>query len=651
MMQSSPANLSSDSVGSDFTNVPRNESQQTLVNRGWPVILLLVALLLSAGCGYSRAGKQSRVRVWPPNARERDTAVASFEITDEAEDGLDNPRAKIANISYKNKSSLVESRQNRQVDARVPIPNDNAIAEAARAAEAVKRAFGGGDGASSADERLSEEQRAELQRQVAAVQELAGADGAPPVSEMRDTDLADLAASERATTPVPAPPQSKIKQEMSGVDLSVTNGAATGTDVPAAMRRIPTPPTRAEVSANIDVAEYNRTSLDRVEPISSADYVSNNPPANLDSKPVGIVPTLGGEAPASGGPQQPSRFSLPTTPPVPATGVGPAISSADLPVTEVPPALETTDTTPTQPPATSNLATTANLPALPSGATESNPAAPMAKPDFIIEQNNPQPPAAPVTANGVALAAFVGPSVKELQVTDWRTSIYGSIDELDRQIAKEPDPIERNRLEASHRILHALVNNREKALQPIEGTAPESQKYWTEQSLALITMLDPLGSPQDSRRARLASRHLKQAQRQLAASSGLDVRNVTFCEQVMGFGWFKEFSSEKFKPDQEVILYAELENFAFGEMKDGFETEFQSGYQIYDASGRRVAEHEFLPVKQVCRNVQTDYFLPYRMHVPKQLTEGTYRLQLTVEDRKGNKFGESLPISFEVTTR
>lgn len=203
-------------------------------------------------------------------------------------------------------------------------------------------------------------------------------------------------------------------------------------------------------------------------------------------------------------------------------------------------------------------------------------------------------------------------------------------------------------MEASHRVLHALLSDREKALRPIAGTGPQSQKYWSEQNLALITMLDPLGSPQDSRRARLASRHLKNAQRQLAASSGLDVRNVLLCQQVMGFGWYKEFKPGTFKPDQEVILYAELENFSFAELGEGYETEFQSGYQVYDDAGRRVAEHDFLVVKQVCRNVQTDYFLPYRMHIPKHLVPGKYRLQLTVEDRKGNKFGQSLPIDFEV---
>ncbi|MFP6676019.1 MAG: hypothetical protein VB878_13135, partial [Pirellulaceae bacterium] len=71
--------------------------------------------------------------------------------------------------------------------------------------------------------------------------------------------------------------------------------------------------------------------------------------------------------------------------------------------------------------------------------------------------------------------------------------------------------------------------------------------------------------------------------------------------------------------------------------------------EVYDDEGFRVAQHEFLLVKQTCRNIQTDYFLPYIMHIPKNLGPGKYRLRLTVEDRKGNKFGQSGPLEFEVT--
>jgi hypothetical protein len=101
--------------------------------------------------------------------------------------------------------------------------------------------------------------------------------------------------------------------------------------------------------------------------------------------------------------------------------------------------------------------------------------------------------------------------------------------------------------------------------------------------------------------------------------------------------------------DDAVVLYAELENFAVDTTADGYETEFQGGFEVYDDEGFRVAQHEFLLVKQTCRNIQTDYFLPYIMHIPKNLGPGKYRLRLTVEDRKGNKFGQSGPLEFEVT--
>ncbi|MEO2007384.1 MAG: flagellar hook basal-body protein [Pirellulaceae bacterium] len=234
---------------------------------------------------------------------------------------------------------------------------------------------------------------------------------------------------------------------------------------------------------------------------------------------------------------------------------------------------------------------------------------------------------------------------------DWQTAISRSIDQLDRDIARETDLIAKQRLLASQGVLHAVLQDRVAAMRPIEvdGISPDVQKFWSEQNLALIEMLDPLGTPQGSRRARSAFGHLKEAQRQLSAASELGVRNVAFCEKVQGFGRYEEFRETKFRVDDAVVLYAELENFAVDTTADGYETEFQGGFEVYDDEGFRVAQHEFLLVEQTCRNIQTDYFLPYIMHIPKNLGPGKYRLRLTVEDRKGNKFGQSGPLEFEVT--
>ena len=85
-----------------------------------------------------------------------------------------------------------------------------------------------------------------------------------------------------------------------------------------------------------------------------------------------------------------------------------------------------------------------------------------------------------------------------------------------------------------------------------------------------------------------------------------------------------------------------------GEKPDGFETELQGGYQVFDPAGRRMADHELPLDKQICRNRRRDYFIAYRVYMPKNIPPGPYRLQLTIEDIRGQKFGQA-SIDFEIT--
>jgi hypothetical protein len=160
-------------------------------------------------------------------------------------------------------------------------------------------------------------------------------------------------------------------------------------------------------------------------------------------------------------------------------------------------------------------------------------------------------------------------------------------------------------------------------------------------------------SPDESRRAPLRSakvlHSLREATGQLAAASKLEVRNLVFCERVDHFGWYSEFPKKEFQPKQQVILYAEVENFS-AEQKGsaGYETELQGSYEILDSSGQIVASRQLQLDKEVCRNYRRDYFLAYRIYMPDDISAGRYRLELTVEDLKargkyqGRKLGDGV---------
>jgi hypothetical protein len=132
-----------------------------------------------------------------------------------------------------------------------------------------------------------------------------------------------------------------------------------------------------------------------------------------------------------------------------------------------------------------------------------------------------------------------------------------------------------------------------------------------------------------------------------AATDSLELRSLEFCTEIESYGQIKPFPGNRFSAGQQVILYCEVENFAAADRDGHFQTQLQGNYDIYDASGRKVIS-QLLPVdQQRSRNRLRDYFVAYQMNLPKALPTGTYRLQLTIEDVVGKKYGQQ-DIPFEI---
>ncbi|MEZ6133518.1 MAG: hypothetical protein R3C53_01280 [Pirellulaceae bacterium] len=194
---------------------------------------------------------------------------------------------------------------------------------------------------------------------------------------------------------------------------------------------------------------------------------------------------------------------------------------------------------------------------------------------------------------------------------------------------------------AKARLLNVAIGDLDAATVPIEGLEPNEQDYFRYQFMALADAIDPEGNPVASRRWSLTQLNDRKAQEHLAAASNLEVNNAAFCTEVDSFGVVTKFPEYKFSPDQELLLYCEVDNFISQEVKSGFETQLRGDYEIVDSSGRRVADLP-LPVDvHTCRNRRRDYFITYHMYMPKQINPGQYTLKLTIEDMKGNKFGQT----------
>jgi len=177
--------------------------------------------------------------------------------------------------------------------------------------------------------------------------------------------------------------------------------------------------------------------------------------------------------------------------------------------------------------------------------------------------------------------------------------------------------------------------------------APELVDWRRKLSEAIEAIESQSPTDSDAQRAVEAKPVLLAALDKLAKSAPLVVGNLAFCTEVQSFGCVKRFEKYEFAPGQEVLLYAEIDNFVSESTPKGHQTSLQSGYEVVDASGRRVAEHVFAPTEEYCQNPRRDFFIGYHLRLPKDIGPGRYRLRLAIEDLKSRKTGRA-EVEFEV---
>ncbi|HVX14129.1 MAG TPA: hypothetical protein VHC22_23285 [Pirellulales bacterium] len=222
----------------------------------------------------------------------------------------------------------------------------------------------------------------------------------------------------------------------------------------------------------------------------------------------------------------------------------------------------------------------------------------------------------------------------------WRRHLDAAIAELDRQTRERPNDPDVLANQVYLRLLDVAAGRRDDALKPIPGLPTAQQDYWAKQLYALSTYLDQ-GSSDSSRRAAEAGLHLGRAVVSLNEQGPLLVRNMAFCTDVHSYGVTKRFEPAEFHADQQVLLYAEVENFKSDESAEGFHTSLEASYEVLDRQGTRVTHDELPLTEEHCQNRRRDFFVRYFLRLPKSIYEGSYTLKLTVEDKLGHKIGQS----------
>jgi hypothetical protein len=282
-------------------------------------------------------------------------------------------------------------------------------------------------------------------------------------------------------------------------------------------------------------------------------------------------------------------------------------------------------------------ATTTSLPTtLPSSANGVSNMAPSAMPS-PVQPNVQLPSTSPVSTPGAHDTAPAG------GFTQWHQPLAHAIEMLEKQMRDQPSSDQNLRMhqELTLRLLYVSMRKLDDALRPIDGLPDHEQEYYRHQMQALYEASNPDAMPVRSRHLSLVMNSQREATNHLAAASNLEVRSVAFCTEVERYGVLTKFPKYQFTPDQEVLLYCELENVAAERVRDGFETQLQGSYEIVDSQGRVIAE-QILPMEpDICQNHRRDYFIVYKIYMPQQISPGAYKLRLTVEDMKARKFGQS----------
>ncbi|HEY1783931.1 MAG TPA: hypothetical protein VGG30_00230 [Pirellulales bacterium] len=283
-------------------------------------------------------------------------------------------------------------------------------------------------------------------------------------------------------------------------------------------------------------------------------------------------------------------------------------------------------------------------------------AAPVAAQTAATASGSPATPL-PTSASPPAAAVAVGGNkpgspapAAEIDSLDWHAHLKAAIRGLERETADPPATTSGIGRHAGLRLLYLVDGDRDGALRPLAGISATQQDFWSQQLFGLSTYLDAERTPDDARRAAAAVVHLRDANLKLGDVATLTVRNLAFATEVHSYGVYKKFDHYEFHPGQEVLLYAEVENFKSAATDQGFHTALRSSYQILDNRGARVDQKEFEMTEEHCQNPRRDYFIRYFVWMPKRIYGGTYTLQLTIEDTLSQKIGQA-SIDFTVADK
>ncbi|MBI5758555.1 MAG: hypothetical protein HZA46_08565 [Planctomycetales bacterium] len=265
------------------------------------------------------------------------------------------------------------------------------------------------------------------------------------------------------------------------------------------------------------------------------------------------------------------------------------------------------------------------------------------------------PPAGSEMRNGEASPAATDPSEPTITPASvsapaanatWKSTLEKLITVAEVEVSQlklGPSDIERQCYSEGHvylRLLYLMAGRPQQALQVIPGLEPVEQEFWQQMLWGIAGYFDSQAHPAAADRATHTISQLATAIQRLQQQANLELRNVTLCHKISGFGNYERFAKDEFSPGQPVLIYAEIANFRSEVTPEGLSrTLLISTVEIVKpGETEEVLEKIPFPVTEdLCRSQRRDYFHSYEITLPKRLTSGPHVLRLTVEDQFSKK--------------
>lgn len=194
------------------------------------------------------------------------------------------------------------------------------------------------------------------------------------------------------------------------------------------------------------------------------------------------------------------------------------------------------------------------------------------------------------------------------------------------------------------RLLYMMSGETEWAMRPIPNIPTADQEFWTRVLWGVQNYFDLPHIPNHAERAAQTISQFNTAMLKLKERAPLELKNVTFCHTIEGFGEYETWPKDEFSPGKRVLVYAEIANFHSQLSAEGiYRTRLKSTIQIVSAEApEEPIEVKVYPVTEdYCRNHRRDYFHSYVVEIPVRCVRGEHELKLIIEDEQSGKVATS----------